>query len=160
MKRGERNLLLGIAAVIILLMIINGARRADVSSQERELPFYTTASKELQHDGGMLYKRLGCKSCHSLWSIRDIMKSVPAPALDGMGSLREREWLFTYFSAVNPQAIIPSRLKKEYQMPSFASLPESERHLLADYISSLKVKDWYLDDARKAECRKLTGEDC
>ena len=160
MKRGERNLLLGIAAAIVLLMLVNGLRRSEVPEQVRDLPFYTTASKELQHEGGMLYKRLGCKSCHSLWSVRDIMRSVPAPALDGMGSLHERDWLYNYLSATDPQAIIPSRLKKEYRMPSYASLPDADRHLLADYLSSLKVKDWYLEQTRKAECRKLTGEEC
>jgi len=160
MKRGEKNLLLGIAGFIIVMMVFNAFRQAEVSTQERELPFYTSASKELQQSGGMLYKRLACKRCHSLWSVRDIMRNVPAPALDGMGSLRDRDWLYTYFSSENPQAIIPSRLKKEYQMPSFAHLSDEERGLLADYISSLKVKDWYLEEARAAECRKLTGEDC
>jgi cbb3-type cytochrome oxidase cytochrome c subunit len=159
MKTGERNLLLGMAIVVIALMVFNGLRRAGVSDH-RELPFYTTADNALQQNGGMLYKRLNCKSCHSLWSVRDIMRTVPAPTLDGMGSLRQRDWLYEYFSAVNPQSIIPSRLKKEYQMPSYAHLPEVDRQLLADYISSLKVKDWYLEQTRAAECRKLTGEDC
>ena len=160
MKRGEKNLLLGIAAAIVILMLVNGLRRSEVPEEVRDLPFYTTASKELQHSGGMLYKRLGCKSCHSLWSVRDIMRSVPAPALDGMGSLHERDWLYNYLSAENPQAIIPSRLKQEYRMPSYASLTDADRQLLADYLSSLKVKDWYLEETRKAECRKLTGEEC
>ena len=160
MKLGERNLLLGIAAVMIVLMLVNGYRQSGVTAQDKEIPFYTTASHDLQQKGGMLYKRLRCKSCHSLWSVRDIMRTVPAPALDGMGSLRDRKWLYDYFSARDPQSIIPSRLKKEYQMPSYADLPDEERQLLADYISSLKVQDWYLDKARAAECRKLTGEDC
>jgi hypothetical protein len=88
------------------------------------------------------------------------MRNVPAPALDGMGSLRDRDWLYNYFSAENPQAILPSRLKKEYQMPSYADLDEDKRLLLTDYIFSLKVKDWYLDETRAAECRKLTGSEC
>ena len=160
MKRGERNLLLGMAVVVVALMVFNGIRRSEVTEQERELPFYTTADHELQQKGGMLYKRLECKSCHSLWSVRDIMRTVPAPALDGIGSMRERDWIYNYISSQNPQAIIPSRLKQEYQMPSYANLPESERQLLADYLSSLKVKDWFIDETRKAECRKLTGEEC
>jgi hypothetical protein len=48
-------------------------------------------------------------------------------------------------------------LKKEYQMPSYAALPETDRKLLAQYLSSLKVKDWYLDQTKKAEYEKLTG---
>lgn len=160
MRRGEKNLLIGMAAVVIVLMIVNGVRQESVKEHDRELPFYTTADNDLEHRGGMLYKELRCRECHSLWSVRDIMRNVPAPALDGMGSLRDREWLYKYFSAENPQAILPSRLKKEYQMPSYASLDEAQRNLLTDYIFSLKVKDWYLDEARAAECRKLTGEEC
>lgn len=160
MKRGEKNLLFGIGAVIVLLMIVNAVRQGSVKEHDRELPFYTTADNDLEHRGGMLIKKLECRECHSLWSVRDIMRNVPAPALDGMGSLHDRKWLYEYFSAKNPQAILPSRLKKEYQMPSYADLDEADRNLLTDYIFSLKVKDWYLDDARAAECRKLTGEKC
>ena len=160
MKRGERNLFIGIGLSIILIMVFNSYRQSGVTAQDREIPFYTTADKDLQRNGGLLYKKLGCKSCHSLWTVRDIMRTVPAPALDGMGSLRSHEWLFAYFSAADPQSILPSRLKKEYQMPSFAHLAQSERQLLTDYISSLKVQDWYLEETRAAACRKITGEVC
>ena len=44
-------------------------------------------------------------------------------------------------------------------MPSYAQLPESERRLLASYMASLKVKDWYLEETRKAEFEKLTGKE-
>ena len=85
------------------------------------------------------------------------MQSVPAPSLDGIGSLRTKEWLYSYFSSENPQSILPTRLKKEFQMPSYANLPESERELLAEYIGSLKVEDWYLEETKKKEYEKLTG---
>ena len=86
-------------------------------------------------------------------------ESVPAPMLDGLGSLRSEEWFYQYFSAANPQAILPSRLKLEFRMPSYAKLPENERRLLASYMASLKVKDWYLEETRKAEYVKLTGKE-
>jgi hypothetical protein len=44
-------------------------------------------------------------------------------------------------------------------MPSYAHLHENERRLLAQYLASLKVKDWYLEDTKKAEYEKLTGKD-
>lgn len=89
-----------------------------------------------------------------------MMRAVPAPALDGIGSLRDRDWLYAYLSADDPQSILPSRLKKEYQMPSYAGLPERERRILAEYLASLRVEDWYLEETRMAECSKLTGETC
>jgi hypothetical protein len=44
-------------------------------------------------------------------------------------------------------------------MPSYAQLSDNERHLLASYMASLKVKDWYLEETRKAEYEKLTGKE-
>ena len=61
--------------------------------------------------------------------MKDMLQSVPAPMLDGIGSLRSETWLYDYLSSPNPQAILPSRLKKEYQMPSYAALPEGDRHM-------------------------------
>jgi hypothetical protein len=43
-------------------------------------------------------------------------------------------------------------------MPSYASLPDNDRKLLAQYLASLKVKDWYLDQTKQAEYEKLTGK--
>ena len=76
-----------------------------------------------------------------------------------MGEFRSEEWLFNYFSSENPQSIIPSRLKRRYQMPSFSKIPEEDRRMLAKYINSLKVEDWYKEEARKTRYEKLTGKD-
>ena len=53
---------------------------------------------------------------------------------------------------------MPSRLKPEFRMPSYAALPEERRRLLAKYMDSLKVEDWYLEETKKREYEKLTGE--
>jgi flagellar motor switch protein FliG len=89
--------------------------------------------------------------------MKDMLQSVPAPMIDGIGSLRSEAWLYDYLSSTNPQAIIPSRLKPEYRMPSYASLSDRDRRTLASYIASLKVQDWYLEQTKKAEYEKLTG---
>jgi len=91
--------------------------------------------------------------------VRNLIESVPAPMLDGLGSLHSEDWFYQYFSANNPQSIIPSRLKQEYKMPSYAMLPDDDRRLLAKYMASLKVKDWYLDEVKKGEFEKLTGKE-
>ena len=106
-----------------------------------------------------VYRKQSCKDCHSLWTVRNMLDNVPAPILDGLGSLHSEEWFYQYFSSANPQAIVPSRLKQEFRMPSYAQLPESDRRLLASYMASLKVKDWYLEETRKAEFEKLTGKE-
>jgi hypothetical protein len=79
--------------------------------------------------------------------------------LDGIGSLRAETWIYDYLSASNPQSVLPSRLKKEYQMPSYANLSDEDRHVLSTYLASLKVKDWYLEQTKKSEYEKLTGKE-
>ena len=160
MRKGEKNVLLIIAGIVVLLMGLNIYRQTQETEHATEIPFYSTADTNLKVQGSAVYKRLECKGCHSLWTVRDMMRSVPAPALDGIGSLRDEQWLYNYLSAANPQSILPSRLKPEYRMPSYSHLDAEERHILARYLSSLKVKDWYLEQTRKAECTKLTGEEC
>ncbi len=168
MRAGEKGIL---AVAVLSVVILAGIRffwgsgdtesdgtKFDGTEFDGGIPFYSTASNELKVAGSDSYRQRGCKSCHSLWSVRDLTANVPAPKLDGIGSLRDEEWFYAYFSAESPQAILPSRLKKKYQMPSYAYLPEQERKLLAAYMSSLKVEDWYLEETKKAEYEKLTGK--
>ncbi|MDR2877723.1 MAG: cytochrome c [Chromatiales bacterium] len=159
MRTGEKRIYLLIAVVVLGAMLWNFLRQRESSEHDREIPFYTTASAALLHEAGEIYRQQNCKECHTLWTVRNLMQAVPAPALDGMGSIHSEEWFFEYFSAQNPQQILPSRLKEEYQMPSFAHLPESERRTLAAYMASLKVRDWDLDEVRRARCAKLTGSE-
>ncbi len=159
MKQGEKLIL----ALIVVSTLATAGYKFYADSRhpeaDRGIPFYSTASAGLAHDAMVIYQRTDCKDCHTLWTVRDLLQSVPSPALDGIGSLRDEAWFYRYFSAENPQEILPSRLKKQYRMPSFARLPESERRTLASYMASLKVKDWYLEETRKAEYEKLTGKE-
>jgi mono/diheme cytochrome c family protein len=160
MKRGEKVVL--IVSVVFLVGMMGWKywdNKTHPEWNKEGIPFYSTASKELEEAWAVIAHEQNCKSCHSLWTLRDMTQSVPAPALDGIGSLRDEAWFYQYFSAKNPQEILPSRLKREYRMPSFADLPEQERRTLASYMASLKVKDWYLEETRKAEYEKLTGKD-
>ena len=157
MKRGEKGIL-ALMVVIILAMMGRNLWHVENDQPDKGIPFYSTATEDLTQQAMDIYHQQECKGCHSLWTVKNMMESVPAPALDGIGSLRDEDWFFRYFSAADPQSILPSRLKKEYRMPSYASLPEKDRRLLAAYMASLKVKDWYLEDTRKAEYEKLTGK--
>lgn len=156
MRRGERYILWGVAAVVAAGAVRTAMVRP--TPRDREIPFYSTASPALARAANDLYRQYHCKDCHSLFTLRDVLQSVPAPILDGIGSLRSRDWLYAYLSSPAPQSILPSRLKLQYRMPSYAGLPEGERQTLADYLSSLKVKDWYLEETRRLEHEKLTGE--
>ncbi len=157
MKRGEW-LIAGAVGLLVVVALGRAIFFPPSPPEERDqIPFYTTADEELQRKASDLYRNLGCRDCHSLWGVRNITQFVPAPALDGIGSWRSEQWLYDYFSAENPQKILPSRMKPKYRMPSYAHLPEEQRRILARYIASLKVKDWYLEKARAAEYEKLTG---
>jgi hypothetical protein len=156
-KRGEW-FVLGAIAVVVGGGVASSLLRTS-GPRDREIPFYSTASAPLAASAGDLLRRYNCRSCHSLWTTRDLMQAVPAPMLDGIGALRSEAWLYAYLSAPDPQAILPSRLKREYRMPSYAALTETERRTLAGYLASLQVKDWYLEQTRRLEHDKLTGED-
>ena len=158
MRRGEAVILAAMGVVVAGVMARNLINLHSAAGPDPGIPFYSTASPELARAAGELYRGNGCRQCHSLWSVKSAFESVPAPALDGIGSLRSEEWLFQYFSSPDPHEILPSRLKREYRMPSLATLPEQERRTLAKYVASLKVKDWYLLPTRAAEYEKLTGK--
>jgi hypothetical protein len=156
-KRGERAVL-----ALVGVLVAAGVLRALLQKPDPragEIPFFSTAAPADASAAGDLLRRYHCRDCHSLWSTRDLTQAVPAPMLDGIGTLRSETWLYGYLSAPDPQALLPSRLKPEYRMPSYAALPEIERRRLAAYLASLQVKDWYLEQTRRLEHDKLTGED-
>ncbi|TLS66458.1 cytochrome c [Mariprofundus erugo] len=146
-----------LAGVFIVAVVQSMIHPGKPDESEKGLPYYTTADAALVRSGTELYKQLQCRSCHKIWAVKNMYDTVPAPSLDGIGSLRTEEWLYNYFSSENPQSILPSRLKEKYRMPSYAKLSEDDRRLLAAYFASLKVRGWYLDQTREAEQKKLMG---
>lgn len=159
MRKGEKGILVLSIVIVVVFAAINMNRQSKEEGPDKGIPFYTTASDELQDKGASLYRELSCRDCHTLWGIRNAMQSVPSPSLDGIGSLKDEQWLYDYLSAEDPQTILPSRLKAEYKMPSYASLPEEDRRTMAAYLASLKVEDWYLAEVRKSEYEKLAGKE-
>lgn len=158
MRKGE----IGIFAVMGAVIIIGAAVKVyntSTGEEDKGIPYYTTASEDLTKTAKLLFDKYKCYDCHSLWTKKNIMQSVPAPPLDGIGSLKSEKWFFEYFSAEDPQSIVPTRLKKEYQMPSLAHAPVEDRETLAKFLASLKVEDWYLDDTKKRVYEKLTGKE-
>ena len=157
MRRGEKAVLALIGLVVVGGMVQSAFHAEE--QHERDIPFYSTATPDVARQAMDIIRDNGCKSCHSLWTLKDVLQSVPAPMLDGIGAIRDETWLYQYLSASDPQAILPSRLKKEYRMPSYAGLTDEQRRILAKYLASLQVKDWYLDQTKKAEYEKLTGKE-
>lgn len=158
LRRGEK----GIYALIVIVIVgLGGYNYIQLKlhplSEDPGIPFYSTASRTVARSATDIIRRENCRDCHTLWAVRSLMQAVPSPPLDGMGSLHSEEWLYDYFTAKDPQSIVPSRLRLKYRMPSYAVLPEHERRLLAQYMASLKVKDWYLEEVKKKEYEKLTG---
>lgn len=158
MKRGEAGILAAIGLVVVGLMARNAISLHAGGGQDPGIPFFSTADPVLARQGADLYRVHNCRQCHSLWTVKSAFESVPAPLLDGIGSLHDEAWFYRYFSAANPQDIVASRLKVEYRMPSLAGLSDDERRLLAKYMASLRVKDWYLATLRASEYEKLTGK--
>jgi len=157
MRRGEKGVL-AIIGIVLAAGLLKSFLQVE-GQHDRDIPFYSTASADLARKATDIYRSNNCKNCHSLWTLKDALQSVPAPMLDGIGSIRTETWLYDYLSAANPQSILPTRLKPEYRMPSFSNLSEEERRILAGYLASLQVKDWYLEQTKKSEYEKLTGKE-
>jgi hypothetical protein len=161
MRKGEKGIFIVMAVVVGAAMIKNiiGNEKAS-KEKDREIPFYSTMTQAEGEKALRLMDANHCKDCHYLWGTNaSFMQNVPAPRLDGIGSIRNEEWFYNYLSSADPQTILPSRLKPEFRMPSYAKLPHEERHEMAKYLASLKVKNWYLTETRKAEYEKLTGKE-
>jgi hypothetical protein len=162
MRKGEKGIFIIMALVVVGGVAYKWMSADQTESQNEGIPFYSDAQPQLQKRAATLMRALNCRDCHkyggAFGGITSLSQNVPAPPLDGIGSLRNEQWFYDYFSAENPQAILPSRLKQEFQMPSYAHLPEDERRLLARYMASLKVEDWYLEETKKMEYEKLTGK--
>ena len=162
MRKGEKGILLVMALAVIGSVAYKFLSKPEQAEPDKGIPFYSNASPELEKQASTLMRELNCRDCHkyhgAFGGVTSLVQNVPAPPLDGIGSLRSEQWLFEYFSAENPQAILPSRLKQEFQMPFYAELTQAERRLLASYMASLKVEDWYLQDTKKMEYEKLTGK--
>ena len=160
MRKGEKGILIVMAMIVGGLMLKNLWFVMSGKEKDKGLPFYSTLSQSEGEKALQLMRDNHCKDCHSLWGgAASMMQSVPAPRLDGIGSIRNEQWFYSYLSAQDPQAILPSRMKKQFRMPSYAALPDGERREMAKYLASLKVKNWYLMETRKAEYEKLTGKE-
>jgi len=157
MRKGDW-LIAGLIGLVVVFAVVKGTYSTLHPIKDEGIPFYSTASQEVQIKASDMYRDMGCRDCHSLWGVKNIMETVPAPNLDGIGSLRSEQWLYEYFSAENPQKIIPTRLKAKYAMPSYASMSEEDRRFMAKYFASLRVKDWYLEEVKASEYKKLTGK--
>lgn len=102
----------------------------------RLMPTYQVESEQAAR-GELVYRQSGCAACHRIWNLGGHKGGV----LDGIGSRRDTAWLTAYLSAENPQEILPSQVKRIYQMPSFAAMDADKRTALVAYLSSLKNRD-------------------
>jgi len=159
MRKGEKIILGAMLVSVIILITVKVIKHDPDAGEDPGIPYYSTASAEIEKSAAKTMHLFSCKKCHSLWGTRDFTQSVPAPSLDGMGMFRTEEWLYAYFSSENPQEMLPSRLKEEYRMPALVEATEQERRDLAKYIASLKVEPWYLEETKKARYEKLTGKE-
>ncbi len=158
MRNGEKGIIVAMILSVVGLAVYKTVKHSADVGPDPGIPFYSTADPALITRAAKIMHANECKLCHRLWGTRDLMQSVPAPPLDGIGTLKTEAWLYDYFSAENPQSILPSRLKPQYRMPSLAKLTEAERRDLAAYMASLKVEDWYLEETKKAEHDALFGK--
>jgi sulfur-oxidizing protein SoxX len=98
MRRGE-TVTLAVIGVVVAGLIARNVISLHTQPPDPGIPFYSTADPALLREAGDLYRENDCRQCHSLWTVKSVFESVPAPALDGIGALRREEWLYPYFYA-------------------------------------------------------------
>ncbi len=122
--------------LIAMVFFVSLAAYLSRGVEEDYNPYYQEIT-EASEKGHQVYRKYECYKCHRIIG----MGHLPGPKLDGLASRRSREWLENYLTSPDPQKIIPSRFKKEFRMPSYASMPKKEREQLLDYLLSLKMKE-------------------
>jgi len=91
------------------------------------VPISAAPEKPTVTEGRQLYAKLGCISCHAINGVGGVV----APALDHVGTRRDRQWLAGHF--VDPQKYAPGSV-----MPKFDYLTKEDLDRLTDYMQSLK----------------------
>ena len=84
--------------------------------------------------GEAIFRREGCLSCHELFG----NGTTYGPALDGVGSRRERSWLRDYLRSPRPGV---GERTYRLRMPSYDKLDGSELDALANYLGALRELD-------------------
>ncbi len=132
MKLGEK-IIFGLSGLILIAGIIFSYT---VMKQPIPVSWVVEDSPEAQK-GQVVFRKNGCKNCHMLLG----NGASKGPDLDGIGNRRDRIWLEAYLSAENPQAILPSKTDKYYQMPSWSKLSKEDRDNLISFLLAQKSKD-------------------
>ena len=84
--------------------------------------------------GEMIFRREGCLSCHEVFG----NGTTYGPALDGIGSRRDRRWLKEYLRSPRPGVgDRPYRLR----MPAYGALEAGELDALVSYLAALRELD-------------------
>ena len=71
MRKGEKNILVGTAVVVLSFMAIKTYYISHEKTQDQGIPFYSTASKTLQQKAATIIREKNCRDCHLLWAQRN-----------------------------------------------------------------------------------------
>jgi len=131
LKRGEK-VMFGIAVFVGIVAVAKGVMQMRAAEPSRPRDFYEWTEAGLQ--GHVLYRQMGCNSCHRALGVGEI---GVAPVLDGEGTRRTLDWLERYFA--DPGALVPGTAHDGRLAPDFRRLSAEERRLLAAFLFGLKA---------------------
>ena len=131
MKLGEK-LMFGVAALIVVAAVGKGLRHINATEPGKPRDYYEWTEAGLQ--GHILYRSMGCNSCHRALGVGEI---GVAPVLDGEGTRRTQAWLTSYFE--EPAALVPGTAHDGSLGPDLRVLQDRERGLLVAFLMGLKA---------------------
>ena len=129
LRTAERVVVIS-AAVIVAYAVLVGAL-IWLKPPPVRFAYAETASTRV---GESIFRREGCLSCHELFG----NGTSYGPALDGVGSRRERSWLRDYLRSPRPG--VGGRTYR-LRMPAYDTLEAGELDALANYLGALRELD-------------------
>ena len=130
MKLGEK-IMFGFVVLLTIAGVSKGIKQLRNTELREPRDYYEWTDSSM--DGHVLYRKMGCNSCHRAFNVGEI---GVAPVLDGEGTKRKLDWLQQYF--VNPTNLVPGTAHDGSLGPDFRNLSENERTLLVAFLFALK----------------------
>ena len=150
MKLGEK-IVFGISAVVVLAAAARGYQV--ITADKPSMPKHYYEWDEVGLEGHYLYRELGCKNCHRAMGTGEV---GVAPVLDGVGTRRDKQWLFNYLT--DPTELVEGTAHDGSFAPDFRLLADDDRTLLAAYLSGLHANPNSPNYPRQKPPTALTDE--
>ena len=130
MKKGEKVFF--VVSVVLAVLAVASVIERNMRKNGHSVKDYYEWSPDAKK-GYVLYKKSGCNSCHRALRTGEI---GVAPVLDGEGTRRTEQWLWSYFK--DPEKLVPGSAHTGKLGPDFRTYSNEKQKLLVAFLKGLK----------------------